>query len=50
MGNLGFKYCSENLDQIALVSEGHLSSVILDLYDNGVIVEPAGGLSIAGLS
>ena len=32
-----------------MIPEGLISSTILTLYDNGLITEPAGAISIAGL-
>ncbi|WP_026196254.1 threonine ammonia-lyase IlvA [Corynebacterium lubricantis] len=51
-GDLNYKIVDENLGRIHLLSvdEGAVSTEILDLYQNeGIITEPAGALSVAGL-
>ncbi|KAL4512614.1 hypothetical protein ABPG72_020451 [Tetrahymena utriculariae] len=49
VGDKPFELCKKNLDELRLVPEGLISSTILNLYDNGLITEPAGAISIAGL-
>ncbi len=50
VGDLTFKICKENLDDIILVPEGRICTRILQLYNRSAIVaEPAGALSIAAL-
>ena len=49
-GSLTFEICREVLDQMVTVPEGRLCSMILRLYnDDGIIVEPAGALSVSAL-
>lgn len=49
-GELTFSICREVLDELRLVPEGRVCSTILRLYnENGIVVEPAGALSIAAL-
>ena len=48
VGELNFPICKENLDDIALVDEGKLCSTIIQMYnENGIVLEPAGALSVA---
>ncbi len=50
VGDLTFSICREVLDEMRLVPEGKVCSVILRLYNQDAIVaEPAGALSIAAL-
>lgn len=50
VGNLTLKICKDVLDEMLLVPEGNVSSAILRLYnEDGIVVEPAGALSIAAL-
>tara|TARA_B110000444_G_C18851384_1_gene605923 strand:+ start:362 stop:1615 length:1254 start_codon:yes stop_codon:yes gene_type:complete len=50
VGNLPFEYCKNFLDDIIQVPEGKICQTILDLYNKeGIVSEPAGALSIAGL-
>lgn len=50
VGDITFPICKEVLDQMVLVPEGKVCTTILELYDrNGIVVEPAGALSIAAL-
>jgi len=45
-----YDICKNTLEDILLVSNGQLCNTMLDLYQNdGIIVEPAGALSIASL-
>jgi threonine dehydratase len=50
VGDLTFKICRENLEEIITVPEGKICTTILQLYnDDAIVVEPAGALSIAAL-
>ena len=50
VGELTFPICRDVMDEIRLVHEGKVCSVILQLYnEDAIVVEPAGALSIAGL-
>ncbi len=50
VGDLTFKICRENLEEIIAVPEGKICTTILQLYnDDAIVVEPAGALSIAAL-
>ena len=50
VGNITFDICNQNLTDVLTISNGHLCSKIIDLYnEHGIITEPAGALSIAGL-
>lgn len=50
VGELTFPICKENMEEIALVDEGKLCSYIIKMYnENGIILEPAGALSVAVL-
>ena len=50
VGDLTFSICKEVLDDMHLVPEGKICSVILKLYnEDAIVVEPAGALSIAAL-
>lgn len=50
VGDLTFRICSDVLDDVVLVSEGHVCSTILHLYNvDAIVAEPAGALSIAAL-
>lgn len=50
VGDLTFSICKEVLDDMHLVPEGKVCSVILKLYnEEALVVEPAGALSIAAL-
>ncbi|MBD0368809.1 MAG: pyridoxal-phosphate dependent enzyme, partial [Flavisolibacter sp.] len=50
VGDLTFSICKEVLDEMHLVPEGKVCSVILKLYnEEALVVEPAGALSIAAL-
>jgi threonine dehydratase len=37
------------MEQVEVVKEGRIATSILTLYDNGIIVEPAGALGVAAL-
>lgn len=50
VGYKTFKICKKYLDNILLVSNGNLCKTMLELYsEDGIIVEPAGALSVCGL-
>jgi threonine dehydratase len=50
VGELNYKICSEMLDRMLLIDEGHVCSKILQMYnDSGIIIEPAGVLSLCAL-
>lgn len=50
VGDLTFSICKEVLDDMHLVPEGKVCSIILKLYnEDAIVVEPAGALSIAAL-
>ena len=50
VGNITFEICKNVLDDIVLVPEGKICTTILKLYnEEGIVVEPAGALSIAAL-
>jgi len=50
VGDLTFPICRDNLDAIVLAPEGKVCSVMLRLYnEEGMVLEPAGALSVAGL-
>jgi len=50
VGNITYQICREVVDDIALVKEGKVCTTILDVYNgDGMVVEPAGALSIAVL-
>jgi len=50
IGDITFKECKKNLDDVVLVEEGAVCSAILKLYNKDAIVaEPAGALSVAAL-
>ena len=51
VGTLTFKVCSNLLDEMITVDEGAICSTILQLYnEEGIVVEPAGALSVTGLN
>jgi threonine dehydratase len=50
VGDLTFEMCKQYLDNIFVVDNGRISNEMLELYqEDGIIVEPAGCLSICGL-
>lgn len=50
VGQFTFDLCKDILDDIVLVPEGKICSVILQLYnEDAIVAEPAGALSIAAL-
>jgi len=51
VGDQTFQIAKEVVDEILLVDEGKVCSTILELYnEEGIVVEPAGALTIAALS
>ncbi|MCC9658489.1 threonine ammonia-lyase [Rhodopirellula halodulae] len=50
VGDLNFQIAQEVIDDMVLVPEGKVCSVMLQLYnDEGLVVEPAGALAISAL-
>ena len=50
VGDYPFEICKEVIDEMVLVNEGKVCSVILKLYnEDAIVVEPAGALSVAAL-
>ncbi len=50
VGELTYPICKENLREIALVDEGKLCSTLINMYnESGIVLEPAGALSVAVL-
>ena len=50
VGETTFPLCKENLDEVALVDEGKLCSSLISMYnESGIVLEPAGALSVAVL-
>ncbi|MFT5647854.1 MAG: threonine dehydratase [Aureispira sp.] len=50
VGNYTFNICKETIDEMLVVSEGLICKTMLELYnEEGIIVEPAGALSISAL-
>lgn len=50
VGQLTFPLCKENMEEIALVHEGKLCSSLISMYnESGIVLEPAGALSVAVL-
>lgn len=50
VGDLNFPLCRDGLNSVILVDEGHVCSKILQIYnENGLIIEPAGVLSLCAL-
>lgn len=51
VGDLPFEICKQVVDDIVLVPEGHICTIILELYNrDAIVVEPAGALAIAALN
>ncbi|PCJ18819.1 MAG: hypothetical protein COA96_16525 [SAR86 cluster bacterium] len=49
-GDLGYQVCRDKLDHLVAVPEGKACATLLELYnEEGIVVEPAGALSIAAL-
>jgi len=50
IGLLNFNICKGKLNRVLTISEGHICSIILKLYnEQGIVIEPAGALSICAL-
>ncbi len=50
VGDKAFEICKNVLDDVVIVPEGKVCTTILKLYnEDAIVVEPAGGLSIAAL-
>ena len=49
VGDITYKICQEFLDDIFIVDNGRICNEMLELYQDGIIVEPAGCLSVCGL-
>lgn len=50
VGDLNFEICQNKLSKMLLVDEGKICGTILQLYNEfGIVVEPAGALTIAAL-
>ncbi len=50
VGDLTYKICQENVDEVIAVPEGKVCSTILNLYNqNAIVVEPAGALAVSAL-
>lgn len=50
VGDLTFKICQENVDEVIAVPEGKVCTTILNLYNqNAIVVEPAGALAVSAL-
>lgn len=50
VGYKTFQLCKENLTEVALVEEGKVCTELIRMYnENGIVLEPAGALSIAVL-
>ncbi|HEX6351297.1 MAG TPA: threonine ammonia-lyase IlvA [Candidatus Dormibacteraeota bacterium] len=50
VGDLTFEVCRRHVDEVLLVPEGQVCTTLIELYQNeGIIAEPAGALSVAGL-
>lgn len=48
VGEYTFPLCRENMEEIALVTEGKLCSSLINMYnESGIVLEPAGALSVA---
>lgn len=50
VGDLTFEICQKNLSDLVLVSDGRVSTDMIDLYQyDGIIAEPSGALAVSGL-
>jgi threonine dehydratase len=50
VGELNFQICKETLDEMLVVPEGEVCTIVLKMYnEEAIVVEPAGALSIAAL-
>lgn len=50
VGELNFQICKETLDEMLVVPEGEVCTIVLKMYnEEAIVVEPAGALSVAAL-
>lgn len=50
VGNLNFDICKDNLSNVFEISNGEICEQIIEMYEyDGIILEPAGALSLASL-
>ena len=50
IGEIGFDYCSQHMNDILLVDEGEICQSILTMYTkDAIVVEPAGAMSVSAL-
>jgi threonine dehydratase len=50
VGEVNFQICKETLDEMLVVPEGEVCTIVLKMYnEEAIVVEPAGALSIAAL-
>ena len=50
VGDTTFEICRNNIEEIALVEEGKVCTELIRMYnENGIVLEPAGALSVAVL-
>lgn len=50
IGDITFRICNTNIDDVITIPEGKICSTLLNLYNKkAIVVEPAGALSIAAL-
>lgn len=50
IGEIGFDYCSQYMDNLLLVDEGEICQNILTMYNqDAIVVEPAGAMSVSAL-
>ena len=51
IGEYGFDYCTQYLEDLVLVDEGEICQNILNMYTyDAIVVEPAGAMSVSALS
>jgi threonine dehydratase len=50
IGEMGFDYCSQHMNDLLLVDEGEICQNILTMYTrDAIVVEPAGAMSVSAL-
>lgn len=50
IGEIGFDYCSQHLNEMLLLDEGEICQNILTMYTrDAIVVEPAGAMSVSAL-
>ncbi len=50
IGEMGFDFCSQHMDDLLLVDEGEICQNILTMYNqDAIVVEPAGAMSVSAL-